>query len=45
MLRAYMGKLVNDPLTRGTLLNIAKYFTSRRDIGEKIVSRITRKSY
>jgi hypothetical protein len=45
MLRAYMGKLVNDPLTRGTLLNIAKYFTSRRDIGEKIVYRITRKSY
>ncbi|ADG90841.1 nucleotidyltransferase family protein [Thermosphaera aggregans] len=45
MLRAYMGKLVNDPLLRGTLLNIAKYFTSRRDIGEKIVSRITRKSY
>ena len=45
MLRAYMGKLVNDPLIRGTLLNIAKYITSRRDIGEKIVSRITRKSY
>jgi len=45
LLRAYMGKLVNDPLLQGTLLNIAKYFTSRRDIGEKLVSRITRKSY
>jgi hypothetical protein len=45
LLKAYMGKLVNDPLLRGTLLNIAKYFASRRDIGEKIVSRITRKSY
>jgi hypothetical protein len=45
LLKAYMGKLVNDPLLRGTLINIAKYFTSRRDIGEKIVSRITRKSY
>jgi len=45
LLRAYMGKLVNDPLLRGTLLNIVEYFASRRDIGEKIVSRITRKSY
>jgi hypothetical protein len=45
LLRAYMGKLVNDPLLRGTLVNIAKYFASRRDVGEKIVSRITRKSY
>ena len=45
LFRAYMGKLVNDPLPRGTLVNIAKYFASRRDIGEKIVSRITRKSY
>ena len=45
LLRAYMGKLVNDPLPRGTLINIAKYFASRRDIGEKIVSRITRKSH
>jgi hypothetical protein len=45
LLIAYMGKLVNDPLLRGTLVNIVKYFASRRDIGEKIVSRITRKSY
>jgi len=45
LLKAYMGKLVDDPLLRGTLLNIVEYFTSRRDIGEKIVSRITRKSY
>jgi hypothetical protein len=45
LLIAYMGKLVDDPLLRGTLLNIVEYFTSRRDIGEKIVSRITRKSY
>jgi len=45
LLKTYMGKLVNDPLLRGTLINIAKHFTSRRDIGEKIVSRITRKSY
>jgi hypothetical protein len=45
LLKAYMGKLVNDPLLRGTLVNIVKYFASRRDIGEKIVSRITRKSY
>jgi hypothetical protein len=40
-----MGKLINDPLLRETLVNIVEYFTSRRDIGEKIVSRITRKSY
>jgi hypothetical protein len=40
-----MGKLVNDPLLWGTLVNIVEYFASRRDIGEKIVSRITRKSY
>jgi len=45
LLKAYMGKLVNDPLLRGTLINVVEYFTSRRDIGEKIVSRITRKSY
>jgi len=45
LLIAYMGKLVDDPLLRGTLVNIVEYFTSRRDIGEKIVSRITRKSY
>ncbi len=45
LLRAYMGKLINDPLLRGTLVNIAKYFASRRDIGEKVVFRIARKSY
>ena len=45
LLRAYMDKLVNDSLLRGTLVNIAKYFASRHDIGEKIISRITRKSY
>jgi hypothetical protein len=40
-----MGKLINDPLPRGTLVNIVEYFASRRDIGEKIVPRIMRKSY
>jgi hypothetical protein len=40
-----MDKLLGDPLLRGTLINIVEYFTSRRDLGEKIVSRITRKSY
>jgi hypothetical protein len=45
LLRAYMGKLVNDPLLRGTLVNIVEYFASRRDIGEKIIARITRRSY
>jgi len=37
LLKAYMGKLVNDPLLRGTLINIAKYFASRRDIGENSI--------
>jgi len=45
LLRAYMGKLVNDPLLRGTLVNMVEYFASRRDIGEKIIARITRRSY
>ena len=45
LLRVYMGKLVNDSLLRGTLVNIVEYFASRRDIGKKIVSRMTRKSY
>jgi hypothetical protein len=40
-----MGKLVNDSLLRGTLINIVEYFTSRRDIGERVMSRITRRSY
>jgi hypothetical protein len=40
-----MDKLLGDPLLRGTLINVVEYFALRRDIGEKIVSRMTRKSY
>jgi hypothetical protein len=40
-----MGKLINDPPLRGTLINIVEFFASKLDIGEKVTSRITSKSY
>jgi len=45
VLRAYAGKAMHDPSFRSTLPNILRYVTTRRDIGEKIIARITRRSY
>ena len=45
VLRAYVGKAMHDPSFRSTLPNILRYVITRRDIGEKIIARITRRSY
>jgi len=45
VLRAYAGKAMHDPFFRSTLPNILRYVITRRDIGEKIIARITRRSY
>jgi len=45
VLRAYVEKAMHDPSFRSTLPNILRYVTMRRDIGEKIIARITRRSY
>ena len=45
VLRAYVEKTMHDPFFRSTLPNILRYVTTRRDIGEKIIARITRRSY
>jgi len=45
VLEAYLEKLLRDPYFRGTLPNILKYLAKRQDIGERIITRITRRSY
>jgi hypothetical protein len=45
VLRAYVGKAMHDPSFRSTLPNILRYVIMRRDIGEKIIARINRRSY
>jgi hypothetical protein len=45
VLRAYVGKAMHDLSFRSTLPNILRYVITRRDIGEKIIARITRRSY
>jgi hypothetical protein len=45
LLRVYAGKAARDPVFRATLPNALKYIAARRDIGERIVSRVTRRSY
>jgi hypothetical protein len=45
LLRVYAGKVVRDPVFRATLPNALKYIAARRDIGKRIVSRVTRRSY
>jgi hypothetical protein len=45
VLRAYVEKTMHDPSFRSTLPNILRYVITRRDIGEKIIARITRRSY
>jgi len=45
LLRSYKVKLLHDPVFRETTPNILKYVVSRRDIGKRILSRITRRGY
>jgi len=45
VLRAYVEKAMHDPSFRSTLPNILRYVITKRDIGEKIIARITRRSY
>ena len=45
LLRVYAGKAARDPVFRATLPNALKYIAARRDIGKRIVSRVTRRSY
>jgi hypothetical protein len=44
LIKAYAGKMVHDPLFRGTLPNILRY-SARRDLGLRISTRLTRRSY
>ena len=45
LLKVYAGKAARDPAFRATLPNALKYIAARRDIGKRIVSRVTRRSY
>jgi hypothetical protein len=45
LLKVYAEKVARDPAFRATLLNALRYVFARRDVGERIVSRVTRKSY
>jgi hypothetical protein len=45
VLRAYVEKAMHDPSFRSTLPNMLRYVITRRDIGEKIIARINRRSY
>jgi hypothetical protein len=44
LLKAYTRKALHDSLFRSTLLNIPRYL-ARRDLGPKISTRLTRRSY
>ena len=43
--RACLGKALDDPAFRATLLNALRYLLSRRSVGAEILNRLTRKSY
>ncbi|MCC6050052.1 MAG: nucleotidyltransferase family protein [Thermofilum sp.] len=45
LLRVYAGKVARDPAFRATLPNALRYVFARRDIGKRIVWRVTRRSY
>jgi len=45
LLRVYAGKVARDPAFRATLPNVLRYVFARRDIGKRIVWRVTRRSY
>jgi len=45
LLRVYAGKAARDPVFRATLPNALRYVFARRDIGKRIVWRVTRRSY
>jgi len=44
LFKAYTHKALHDTLFRSTLLNIPRYM-ARRDLGPKISTRLTRRSY
>jgi hypothetical protein len=44
LLKAYTHKALHDPLFRNTLLNIPRYM-ARRDLGLRVSTRLTRRSY
>jgi hypothetical protein len=44
LFKAYTRKALNDSLFRSTLLNIPRYL-ARRDLGPRISTRLTRRSY
>ena len=44
LFKAYACKALHNPLFHSTLLNIPRYMT-RRDLGLKISTRLTRSSY
>ena len=44
LIKAYTGKMLHDPVFRGTLPNILRYL-AKRDLGLKISARLTRRSY
>jgi len=44
ILRAYTGKLVEDPVFRATTPNMLRYITTRR-AGAQILARLRRRSY
>jgi len=43
--RAYLGKVLGDPVFRTTLPNAFRYPLSRRNIGAEVLDRLTRRSY
>jgi len=43
--RAYLGKALSDALFRTTLPNALRYLLSRKNVGARILNRLTRKSY
>jgi len=45
LLRLYAEKFSEDPVFRGTAINILRYAAERRDFGRALLQRITRRSY
>jgi len=43
--RVYVEKFYEDPVFRGTAINILRYAAERRDFGRALLQRITRRSY
>jgi hypothetical protein len=44
LLKAYARKVLHDTVFRSTLLNIPRYM-ARRDLGSRVSTRLTRRSY